>query len=221
MSWTVCLDPGHGGRDPGAVSGNLQEAPTAYDIALRVLRILEHNNSEDVEVKLTRGPNEDPPQSARAYHSNAVGADIFVSIHCNAAESKKARGFEFIIAPMSEEADKLADCLEAAFLDTLEEIIPPRNPAVKYDTQLGRGLGFKLTVLRKTEAPAVLVETGFVTSKDDRMILESIPGREKIAFAIAEGILDYLTLYKGGQNNGDKEKSDDKEGGDEDKEGGG
>ncbi len=91
--WKVVIDPGHGGRDPGArgPDGTL-EKHVVMDIARRVKRRLEERG--DVEVVLTRDGDDFVPLAERSRFAVQQGADLFVSLHANAARNRRARGFE-------------------------------------------------------------------------------------------------------------------------------
>jgi N-acetylmuramoyl-L-alanine amidase len=86
------LDPGHGGRDTGAVGPNgVVEKDVTLDIAHRAARALV---GQGIEVLLTRDDDRYVPLEERAARANAFSADLFVSIHCNASESRARRGVE-------------------------------------------------------------------------------------------------------------------------------
>ncbi|MDP9034956.1 MAG: N-acetylmuramoyl-L-alanine amidase [Myxococcota bacterium] len=88
----IVLDPGHGGKDGGAIgSSGVQEKEVTLDIALRAAPIL---SAHGVDVALTRSDDRFVSLEERTARANAFGADLFVSIHCNASEIRSRRGVE-------------------------------------------------------------------------------------------------------------------------------
>ena len=178
----VCLDPGHG---PGCVNGSLdgsyKECEFTWDLYTRLRPLLE---VQGITVVSTREVESDyPGLSARASVSNRAGADLFVSLHSNAAGSS-ARGFvAFTSAPPDTAArNKLA----AAIIGRI------RAAGVVI---WGSGLAHELyTVLASTTAPAVLLEYGFHTNDQDVALLKDGSYRDKLAQATCAGICDYLGL---------------------------
>ena len=178
----VCLDPGHG---PGCVNGSLdgsyKECEFTWDLYTRLRPLLEE---QGITVVSTREIESDyPGLSARASVSNRAGADLFVSLHSNAAGSS-ARGFvAFTSAPPDTAArNKLA----AAIIGRI------RAAGVVI---WGSGLAHELyTVLASTTAPAVLLEYGFHTNDQDVALLKDGSYRDKLAQATCAGICDYLGL---------------------------
>ncbi|WP_294753989.1 N-acetylmuramoyl-L-alanine amidase family protein [uncultured Flavonifractor sp.] len=178
----VCLDPGHG---PGCVNGSLdgsyKECEFTWDLYTRLRPLLEE---QGIAVVSTREVESDyPGLSARASVSNRAGADLFVSLHSNAAGSS-ARGFvAFTSAPP-----------ETAVRNKLAAAIIGRIRAAGV-VIWGSGLAHELyTVLASTTAPAVLLEYGFHTNDQDVALLKDGSYRDKLAQATCAGICDYLGL---------------------------
>src|SRR5205823_13344800 len=86
----IVIDPGHGGRDPGAQGLGFTEAELVLDIALRLEALLK--KTPGTEVLLTRRGDDFIPLQERTTFANREGADLFLSIHANASESSSARG---------------------------------------------------------------------------------------------------------------------------------
>lgn len=168
---TICIDAGHGGKDPGACAGGVREKDIALDVALKTGVLLTdyeiiYPRTEDVYVGL----------SQRARIANAAEADLFISIHCNSAPNSPANGMEVYV-----HTSRGADSTRAA--------------RAIYDRLLlasglnGRGVkANNYAVLRETKMPAVLVELAFISNDGDRAKLVSEEWRERAAEAIAEGI---------------------------------
>ena len=95
-TYTVVLDPGHGGKDPGAVGAFSKEKDLNLKLALQVGKIMEEQYP-DVKVVYTRSTDIFIPLQERADIANKANADLFISIHANSSESKKPRGVETFI----------------------------------------------------------------------------------------------------------------------------
>lgn len=87
----ICLDPGHGGKDPGAVNGGFKEKDIVLNIALKLAEILRSNG---IEVFLTRDGDIYDNVNEKAGKANRSNADLFISLHCNSAASVSANGTE-------------------------------------------------------------------------------------------------------------------------------
>ena len=177
----VAIDPGHGGRDPGAVGiGGLQEKHVIFPISLRVAEILQEDG---VQVVMTRSDDRTLDLEPRVNIANRANATIFVSIHANAISLSRpdVNGVETYYA--SDAGERLASVIHANILA---------------ETGMGdRGVkDSRFYVLRFTDMPAALVEVGFVTGEDDAPRLADPEWREQMAQAIAGGILQYLQPYR-------------------------
>jgi len=93
---TVCIDAGHGGKDPGAVGSSSQEKKIALSIALKLGKLIE-NNYPDVKVVYTRKSDVFIDLRKRSQIANDCNADLFISIHLNSAEDRNARGIETLV----------------------------------------------------------------------------------------------------------------------------
>jgi len=105
--FVVIIDPGHGGKDPGAIGRYSHEADIALDISLRVGNYIEEN-IPNVKVMYTRTTDEFVELYRRAQMANEAHANLFISIHCNAAASSKAVGTETWIMGLHKNAANLA-----------------------------------------------------------------------------------------------------------------
>lgn len=180
----VHLDAGHGGKDPGATGQGLREKDIALSITLKVGKILERHG---VKVSYSRKTDKFVELSQRAKMANKAKADVFVSIHCNAFEDKKAQGVEVFHYPNKSEGKKLAKSILDSIINAK---LYTKNRGIKTDTFI---------VLKKTKMTAVVVELGFITNKEDAKILSG--KQDAFAIAIAKGILNnYLGIpYKAPQ----------------------
>lgn len=177
----VAIDPGHGGRDPGAVGiGGLQEKNVIFPISLRVAELL---RDDGVQVMMTRSDDRTLDLEPRVNLANSANATIFLSIHANAISLSRpdVNGVETYYA--SDAGERLASVIHANVLA---------------ETGMGdRGVKeSRFYVLRFTDMPAALIEVGFVTGEEDAPQLADPEWREQMAQAIAQGILQYLQPYR-------------------------
>jgi len=170
----ICIDPGHSGPvEPGACAGDLTEAGLVILIANYVNAAL---TAAGHEVTQTRyGEIDSDLLMPRCETANDFGADLFVSIHCNAAESTEAAGVETYHFPDSAGGEALA----ASIQQQLVQLGYTRDRGVKEA---------RFTVLEFTNMPAVLVECAFISSDTDRAILADPAWQQKIGAAIAAGV---------------------------------
>ncbi len=180
----IMIDPGHGGRDPGAIGpSGVQEKIINLAVAKLVAKIL----MSVAEVKLTRdsdialGDDQSTDLTARANLANAWPADCFVSIHCNSATSSKATGTETYCFPDSTEGRKLAKSVQNYLVSALG--LPDRGVKTA-----------NFAVLRQTKMPACVVELAFLCNPTEEALLVSFDFQSKAAQAIAKGIAGYLGL---------------------------
>ena len=174
---TVVLDPGHGGRDPGAVGiQGLREVDVVNEIVPQVQAILEQ---QGVRVVLTRTDNRTLDLEPRVQLAERVNAQVFVSIHANAISLSRpdVNGIETF------HASAAGRILAIALQDSLIEATGSPSRGVKTA---------RFYVIRRTSMPAALVEVGFVTGVDDAPRLQDRHYRSLLAQAIARGILQYI-----------------------------
>ncbi len=177
----IVLDPGHGGRDPGAVGpGGTKEK----DVTLAVARLLAKYLDPIAEVKLTRSDdrhlwsNTNADLAERVRIAETWRASYFISLHCNAAAAG-ARGVETYAYKPGGEGERLARAIQKELVEATG--FPDRG--VKFANYY---------VLRKTSMPAVLVEMGFISNPAEEKLLKDPTWQEKAAKAIATGIANYL-----------------------------
>ena len=170
---TIVIDPGHGGKDPGAVYAGHKEKDIVLPIALYLGGFL----SNMANCVYTRTADIYVPLRDRVFIANNVKTDAFISIHLNASLKHNARGEEIWIYPGSIKSARLADSI-ATFID---EIVPGKFRGIKEG---------KFYVLRKTKMPAVLIEVGFIDNPITP--LHSYHTQIRVAFVIAAGIKRYL-----------------------------
>ncbi|MDB9341592.1 MULTISPECIES: N-acetylmuramoyl-L-alanine amidase family protein [Cyanophyceae] len=172
----ICVDPGHGGTDPGAVGKDpfvLNEKDVNLSISLLLQKELEEKGHT---VFLTRDTDIAVSLSGRATFANNKNADIFISIHCNSAGTNKAEGIETWIFADSKAGRKIAESVQKSLVATFSN---HKNRGVKEAN---------FQVLRETEMPAILVECEFLSNPTQLQFLSDQENQEKIAKAITSGI---------------------------------
>ena len=175
MPYTIMLDAGHGGRDPGAVFNGRQEKDDTLRLTLAIGEILQ-NNGVDVEYTRTTDVYTSPYE--RAMKANNAGVDFFISIQRNSFPTdNEVFGVESLVYDLSGIKYQMAQDIN----DQLE--------AIGF-VNLGVKARPNLVVLRRTRMPAVLVEVGFIDSNVDNRLFDD--NFDDIAQAIASGILDTL-----------------------------
>ncbi len=184
-STIIVLDPGHGGFDAGAIGPTgLTEKEVALAISLKAAEILENN---DHQVILTRDDDTFVTLNDRVDIANNSDAGLFVSVHSNAAHRNSVGGIETYHAPnRRSDSYMLANIMQRSMLDHLGLT----DRGVKSDN---------FYVIRNTEMPAVLLEIGFLSNREEEELLRDSSFREEAAQSIAEGIEEYLNQIHSGE----------------------
>lgn len=178
MAYKICIDAGHGGKDPGAVNGKYHESDATLAIAKKVGTKLK---SIGYGVKYTRTTDKYLTLDRRCDISNLYDADVFVSIHLNAAANKDAQGIEtWRYSNVGTRTKNLANAVQTELIAATGA----KNRGVKTTTNF--------YVLKHTVASAVLVECGFISNDAECEKLFSSTYQNKIASAIAKGIVAAL-----------------------------
>ena len=183
----ICIDPGHSGpMEPGACAGGVTEAAIVLAIAKMTAKILTDRGHK---VLLTREDDiEDDSLLWRAEEAWKFRAEIFVSLHCNAATDPAAHGTEVLYYPTSENGHALARCIQAELV---------KNCQTAYR---GVKTNDELTVLVETACPAVLAGMAFLSNDREREMLTDRFLQRQFAVGIANGIEQYGkggTLFAG------------------------
>jgi len=223
---TIVVDPGHGGRDPGATGiGGLREKDVNLAIAKKLEKSLE---ARGFKVVLTRRGDSALSLEERTAIAESSGGDVFVSIHANAARRARARGIEIYTLDASHERHSLdvaarENRVPAARLDPLQRALAriQAGEIASHSERLAglmqesvmRGakqkdaslpdLGVKkgpFYVLFMSSMASVLVETGFVTNKRDARLLANAQYQALLADQIAEGVDRYRLQMEAGSS---------------------
>ena len=220
---TIIIDPGHGGKDPGAVGyRGTKEKDIVLDVSKRLARKIERNSK--TKVILTREEDIFLRLQDRTKFANANEGDLFISIHTNAAEDRRASGFEtFLIGPNKNEAAVRVAARENAALElegfsgkklTNEDLIKAtiaqsafaakseefaslvQNEIKKRVQSKDRGVkqaGFY--VLMGASMPNVLIELGFISNPNEEKKLNSSSYRDMLATSIYYAVLKYQKSF--------------------------
>ncbi len=195
---TICLDPGHGGKDKGYTDGRNYEKKYALLLAREVAGLLKR---EGLQVLLTRDSDAYVDLPDRSLMARRQGADLFVSLHYNAAPEHDIRGLEVYClspaginsssegggkAPHPREAGNAHDgqnvLLAYEMLKSITAGVPLEDRGMKRS---------RFEVLREAAMPAVLIEGGFLSNTADAKNIYDTAFRRQMAQAIVEGILAY------------------------------
>ncbi len=222
---TVVIDAGHGGKDPGAIGDQkMCEKDVVLSIALTTGAYIQKTHP-DVKVVYTRDKDVFIPLNERARIANRINADLFISIHADAAVNHSAYGTETFALGLHRSKDNLETAKRENAVILMEDdyeveyegfdpnsdesyvalsLLQSANLAQSLSiadkvqtkfTSLGRkNRGVKqagFLVLYKTTMPAVLVENGFITNKEEGTFLRSAANQEKMAKAISSAFKDY------------------------------
>jgi len=177
----VCIDAGHGGRDPGALSPwGLREK----DVVLPTARLLASQlRQRGFEVVMTREGDELMELNDRPAFAARERADLFVSVHANSIGTPAIRGIEIFYPDAAQSAAPAAvQRTSVRLAETLRQAFESDGLAVRKVT----GAGYR--VLRLAPMPAALVEIGFLSNRADERLLRTTAYRERIARAMAEAI---------------------------------
>jgi len=221
----VVIDPGHGGRDPGAIGRKgLKEKDVVLDIANRVARKLKDNGTR---VILTRSQDKFIPLDERTAIANRNRADLFLSIHANAAFTRRASGFEtYYVSEAVDDHARAVAAIENSVLelekgrsrkkldDTLHAILWDlaytefRVESIEWGEIVQRELVKRIRrenrgvkpgpfyVLKGAQMPSLLVEVGFISNVVEENALRKSSYRDKIADALAKSIIRYKKIYE-------------------------
>jgi len=199
---TIVLDPGHGGYDKGATSRFGCEKDYTLDVARQLRPLL---RAKGFRVLMTREGDYFVPLEVRARIANAAPDSVFVSIHFNEGKKVVAGVETYYAEHQAAPAPRLVSWIPffqgpAAESPTLasqslarfiQEAMVARTKAPDRGTKAEQ-----FFVIANVGVPAVLVEAGFLSNKDDITKLESNDYREQMAAAISEGILRYRDVLK-------------------------
>ncbi len=215
---TVVLDPGHGGKDPGAIAYGMKEKDIVLNVAKRLAEHLRRDLG--LTVILTRETDIYLPLEQRTAIANTNNADLFISLHINAHPSPQVNGFEtyFLNLSTNEEAMRVAareNATSTHQMSDLQDILLDimRNSKISESSRLARqvheSIGVSLSnapfslkdmgvkqapfyVLIGAEMPAILVELAFISNPEDAKLLGQDSFLDQLAGTISSGIGSYI-----------------------------
>lgn len=218
----IAIDPGHGGQDPGAIGpSGRYEKHAVLAISKELARQI--NATPGMKAYLVRDTDVYVERPQRARKARAAKADMFVSIHADAAENRSAWGSSVYVLSLrgasSQHARWLADKENASDLvggvrltkDTLSNVLldlaqsghmKASQDAAGHVLSSLKGLGkthkpqiefANFEVLRNSDMPAMLVETGFISNPDEEKRLFDAAHQRRVAGAVLDGIQSYFT----------------------------
>lgn len=216
----IMVDPGHGGKDPGAVRRKQREKDWNLAVAKELYALLKKGG---FEVRMTRDKDVFIPLSDRSKQANNFKADLFVSVHTNASKNSRANGFQVYfrsekatdkeaaeVAALENEAMQYEE-VHYNFVDALLQSLA-KNEYINESSKLAGyvrnavfkqpGIGIAVNrnssvrqanfyVLKGVNSPAILVEMGYISSPKDRGRLSQAAVRKKMAQGLYNGIYDY------------------------------
>jgi N-acetylmuramoyl-L-alanine amidase len=217
MIRTIVIDPGHGGKDPGAIGrSGLEEKNVVLDIGKRLKKLLEHQGHR---VIMTRSTDVFIPLGDRTQLANSRNADLFVSIHANANPKRSTKGMQVYLLGKASDSEaqstasrengdddaQLTD-LDRIFNDMALDFQINHSIALAYQTHdaflrtVGKrynvvDLGVKRApfyVLMKSTMPGILAEVSFISNPQEEARLKRAAYRQSIAEALARGVQRYL-----------------------------
>ncbi|HOX45903.1 MAG TPA: N-acetylmuramoyl-L-alanine amidase [Myxococcota bacterium] len=218
----VVIDPGHGGRDPGAIGkGGTLEKDVTLDLAKRLAKLLKADKELGLkQVVLTRTKDEFLALEKRTALANKLGADLFISLHCNAHRNRKFRGVETFYLDLTD--DRYSIRLAARENATSEKTISDlkfilADLALKSHVDDSIALGESIQraavgtlkrsykkvkdlrlkpalfyVLIGARMPSVLMETSFISNEDEEKLLNTSDYKDKLVKGIHQGLKNFI-----------------------------
>src|SRR6185369_13270829 len=219
----IVVDPGHGGKDPGAIGhGGLQEKDVVLSMGLILARKLK--DELGIDAVMTRSPDVFIELQERTAIANQVGADLFVSLHANASLNRSASGMEvyYLNLAKTEKAAQLAarengtslekvSLLQAVLFDLManyklndsahlaEEVQKALYKRMSVSYPATKSLGVKqgpFYVLVGATMPSILVESAFISNEKEEARLKDPAFHEQVAEGVLEGIVSYISSLK-------------------------
>lgn len=185
----IVIDPGHGGTDPGATSpiNSLMEKHVVLDISQKLNKLL---TDAGFRTYMTRTADNAITLADRAGVANQLQADLFVSVHANAAASSSANGIENLYYPSENNSNDARDNKKLAqvFQKEMVRMLGAHSRGIVPREQL--------YVIRETKMPAVLTEVGFLTNSEEAAKLATPEYRQLVAESIYQSILKYFEEIK-------------------------
>jgi len=185
---TLVIDPGHGGTDPGNLRSDTsfkQEKDLNLSMALQFGEYVDMYLGHEIEIIYTRQSDTFIELIDRIKVANDLNANYFISIHCNSSTKPDVFGTETHIHNLNtKKSSELANMVEKQFRTRADR--HSRGVKLKTDRR------YNLQVLKDSKMPAILVETGFMTNKEEEIFLNSEKGQDLIVSAIFRSFRDFV-----------------------------
>lgn len=185
----IYVDPGHGGRDPGALYKDIEEADINLEISKHLVKKLEEKGAivyiiRDGDYDLSRPNSYDIKRSDlqnRVKLINNSNIDLYLSIHLNTYSSSNWKGAQVFYDDINENNKKLAENIQTSFKKMLNSNRKIKEISTYY-------------MYRHIKVPGVLLEVGFLTNPNERYLLKTESYQKKICDSIIEGIINYYNF---------------------------
>ncbi|WP_179354359.1 N-acetylmuramoyl-L-alanine amidase family protein [Winogradskyella vidalii] len=183
----IVIDPGHGGRDPGAMTAQgIKEKDIVLAIASKMVVLNDTLFENPLRLFLTRYTDTLIALRDRTLLAKTLKADIFISIHCNKAINTTAAGTDVFVYPKSEAQASASTYLGLTVQKGLTDVLGIKNRGLKYGN---------FQVLRDNDSNAsILLELGFLSKSDEAIYLTKEKSQNAIALVILQAIIKSLRL---------------------------
>lgn len=183
----VCIDPGHGGSDPGSYEGDIYESAQVLELSLLVRDYLE---SQGIRVIMTRTTDTVVLPEDRVFYANDNHADVLISIHRNYYDGwERVYGVE---AWIHSTEPKGAKDLANYVLDRLSQVEGTNIRGLRLGTSDNETEDYIIN--RESQMTSMILEVGYLSDEGDNKLLEK--NKEAYAQAIGLGIMDYMEIYR-------------------------
>ncbi len=183
---TIYIDPGHGGRDSGAIFKNIYEKDINLEISKKLEKELTSHGAivymtryDDTDLSIGDTNKKRSDLANRAYKINKEKPDMYISIHQNYIESSKWKGLQIFYDSINPKNKGLAEYLTTSLKDKLMNVRKPKNNNSYY-------------MYSKIQFPGVLIETGFLSNYEDRTNLINEKYQDKLVKNITLAIVEYF-----------------------------
>jgi N-acetylmuramoyl-L-alanine amidase len=197
----IVIDAGHGGKDPGAQGSRHDEKDITLAVALRLGRLLK---ARGFQVLMTRVADDTRSLSHRTTFAARCQADLFISLHINAAGNARVTGIEtFILTPENSpstygtsrrKSSSVGNAFDAENMLLAYEIQKRLRSLTGADDRGVKHANFK--VLREAPCASALVELGFISNKSEEARMANPRYQHKLASGIALGVMEFAAALK-------------------------
>lgn len=185
----IYIDPGHGGKDPGATYKDIYESNINLSISLKLGNILEKNGAivlytrtGDYDLAVNNAINRKRSDlSRRANVINESNCDMFISIHLNSIASSTWKGAQVFYDDINSENKKIAEIFQSVLKEDLKTTRKYKEMNDMY-------------MYKRIKVPGVLVEVGFLSNPNERILLQDNTYQNKVSQSLYEGVIKYFHL---------------------------